>query len=208
MIYLSGLDDLIDHKDEFEIFIPNIENIVNLVKNVRYKSKDDYKKLERKLVSLCFSIKMTNEDYEKINKIILKQYLPCEEGIIKYELQKLIYNYLCHIDSLLDCLNKFLNELRKTDIKYQRKYYDFDKLINNLRNEVIHEGIPTIYVTFPDSDYDNNFTCCQWAGEIKSEQGLYIELEIDNRKYDLQKLIDTTYNPLMKTLKKIISLIN
>lgn len=208
MVYLSGLDDIFIHKEEFELILPNIEKIINIVKAERERNGKVYKDLERKFVSLCFAIKMVDDDYEEIKKMVSKQSDGSESGVIKYDLQKLIYNYLSHIDSVLDYLDKFIRALKKKGIKYERKFYDFDNTINNLRNEVLHEGIPKIYVTFSSNSH-NDFACYQWAGTIEPEENenVYIELVINDKRYCLQKLLNVTYIPMRKKVKEIMSLI-
>lgn len=210
MKHLSGLNDLLSYKNEFMFIIPNMEKLINIVKEEKYKNMDAFESLEKKLVSLCFAINMINDDYKEINDILLRQYNSSKEGIDKYNLQKLIHNYLSHIDSVLDYLDKFIKDLKKKDIKYERKFYDFDKVINNLRNEVLHEGIPIIHVTFSNNSYNENYSCCQWAGTIESEQNenCYLELEINKKRYNLQGLIDITYKPMSKKIKEIISSID
>lgn len=207
---LSGLDDIINQKCNYERYIPNVENIINIVKEMQYKDIQAYKSLERKLVSMFFGIQLVYDDYEGIKGIIQKQYYNNSEGVDKYILQKLIFNYLSHIDSTLDYFDKFIKELKNTNVKYERKYYNFDIVINKLRNEIIHEGIPQIRVIYSDNDYESSFSCCQCVGTINLEQNhnFYLEIEINDRRLSLQELLDVTYNPMIIKIRDVMGLTN
>lgn len=73
MKYVSGLDDIIKHKEQFKEVLLNLESVIKMIESTKQQNSKKYYTLERKFVSLCFAIEMIDGDYERIMDITTKQ---------------------------------------------------------------------------------------------------------------------------------------
>ena len=193
-LYLSGLDDVLNNVE----FCYKAGYKFDINKIVNYMRKQD-NIVQGQFISVMYMIDCVETEVNKLCEILSNQY-KSEHKIANRTIQDSVYNYLAKVDSLIDYADKLSKKLQ-----VNKNNFDKNNIteIGNYRNEVLHEGIPFIRVknVGERAKYEETI-CCQMAGEIIFDNA-YIELEfLENKKIDLDTLINTTMSSVKEEINK------
>ena len=100
-------------------------------------------------INVLFGLRSAKVDHDRLTEIWNEIYsLNSMYYVDKFELQKIIKDYLGNIDSSLDYLHKFVGFFKmktgESPYWFERGELELDQRINDMRNEVMHEGVPSI----------------------------------------------------------------
>ncbi|MDD2494272.1 MAG: hypothetical protein PHE29_03675 [Tissierellia bacterium] len=196
-LYLSGLDDVLNNAK----FYNKAGYRFDINKLVDYmRRQNDI--VQRQFISVMYMIDCIETDVNNLCEIVSNQY-KTEHKIANKAIQDSVYNYLAKVDSLIDYVDKLSNKISVNKNSFDRKNIDTAVKIGNYRDEVLHEGIPFIHVkNVGERRAYGGSVCCQMADEIIFEKA-YIEIEfLENKKIDLNTLINTTVSPIKEKINK------
>ena len=172
-------------------------------------SWDENNHMLAKYINVLFGFRSATQDHDYIIGIRDKVYNSTQGYVVdKFYLQKKIKDYLGNIDSTLDYLHKFLNQLKTENNK---KLYEFDRekekfadRINNMRNEVMHEGVPSLKF---DTDWRHTTSQCHAdiAGSTTVHTTIWVRFNDDEKNdwHDCGVLISNTYLDTKKLIGAI-----
>ncbi|NRS52075.1 hypothetical protein [Brevibacillus sp. HB2.2] len=152
--------------------------------------------LEHGLVNTLFSLRVLIEDYNAFCKYVN----PVNQNatISMYELQRDIRRFFMSADSVLDVVEKFMKHIydlnKDQRIKYPRERCESDSEINSFRNEIIHEGVPSVFI-----NDKRNVEVIKHANVASTITEDYFNIELligsnENRKrYNVNGKVRTTY---------------
>lgn len=196
-LYLSGLDDVLNNAE----FYNKAGYRFDINKLVDYmRQQNDI--AQRQFISVMYMIDCVETEVKKLCEIVSKQY-KAEHKIANKAIQDSVYNYLAKVDSLIDYVDKLSNKISVNKNSFGRKNIFAALEISKYRDEVLHEGIPFIHVkNVGERRAYGDTVCCQMADEVIFENA-YIEIEfIENKKIDLNTLINTTVFPIIEEINK------
>jgi len=197
------MEIITNEKDEHEALVKDSTRLLTVLHE--YEHDKEHKYLA-KYINVLFGLKCSKIDYDKLNGICNAIYYSAGQGydVKVFDLQKGIKDYLANIDSTLDYLHKFLSELKD---KNNRKIIDFDREslefandINDFRNEVLHEGVPTI-----SFDEQNYYESCHTntSGVQKTYYLIKVRFNDSKKEYNLKSFIDYTYSSTRKKVQEV-----
>ncbi|TQK74517.1 hypothetical protein FB479_101113 [Brevibacillus sp. AG162] len=214
----SAAEMLLDESDIWHSVLP--EALTLLEKVMNKKDKDPLVKiLEVGLVNALFSYRVLVEDYN-----ILSQYVSIvndKKTIDIYEIQRDIRRFFLSADSVLDIVDKILFKINKyieknpeaalasTPIKHSRVNCKSHKEINSIRNEAIHEGVPSVFF-----NETRNTEMISHSNVAASVTDNYITIDLfvgdkENRvRYNLNGKIGITFMDVEDYVKEVLKKID
>lgn len=125
----------------------------------------------------------------------------------KFRLQKAIKDYLGNIDSSLDYLQSFLGAVRivneKSPLRFERGNLEFDRRINDMRNQVMHEGVPCL--SFDPGRRFMDICHSDVAGGVEMPPIIRVKFARDGEWQELGPMVENTYcntRTLIRSLTK------
>lgn len=205
--YETCLDVILnEERDYYESILLNSTAIIPYINCYREENCEECREIELKYANVLFGFKSCTCDKEKLERISQARY---ERGYIeRFDFQKTIKDYLGNIDSTLDYLENFVASLRGYGIVFERQRKEFSLKINTLRNQVMHEGLPTVNFAQRYERYDMSTVChSDFAGGVSYDTG-YTEIEITfaegGKTYTVERFIKSTYYPTKRQIESII----
>ncbi len=134
-------------------------------------------------INVLFGLRSAKKDHDFLINLQRQIYSQDEWYIAdKFALQKTIKDYLGNIDSVLDYLEKLYHACKEQNAKklfwFERKRYDFAQKIGDIRDEVVHEGVPALRF-YPGQSIDTCHT--DVAGNIETASTIEVKFELCGR---------------------------
>ncbi|WP_429845142.1 hypothetical protein [Brevibacillus sp. FIR094] len=163
------------------------------------------KQLEYRYVNLLVMLRFVDVEYGYLKDIVDNLRRTKGQEICPVELLMHLKNYLVHIDSFIDYLDGFLEVLDEDgDIhcRFDRKAIQEFELINETRNQIHHESLPTV-------DY-NHYSIASAHADLGARQEVYeirfrwplTKQPVDS--IDLDTLLRTTKDAVTNQFEKVI----
>ncbi len=190
----SAAGMIILERNTWDAVLP--EGVILLEKVMELEINELQQVLEQGLVNTLFSLRVLIEDYN----VICKYVNPGNQNatIDMYELQRDIRRFFMSADSVLDVVEKFMKHIydlnKDLRIKYPRERCESDSEINSFRNEIIHEGVPSVFI-----NEKRNVEVIKHANVASTITEDYFNIELligsneNRRRYNMNGKVRTTY---------------
>lgn len=145
MYYETSYEKMVgEERVLWESLVPHSTELMSAL----YATHEDNFLLSR-YINVLFGLRSAKVDHDDLMKSRNGIYDPESwYWVDKFMLQKTIKDYLGNIDSSLDYLHKFVGFFKmktgESPYWFERGELEFDQRINDMRNEVMHEGVPSI----------------------------------------------------------------
>lgn len=163
------------------------------------------KQLEYRYSNLLVIFRFIDVEYGYLNGIVNNLRSTQGGNIRPVEFLMHLKNYLVHVDSFIDYLDGFLEVLKEeAGINYRldRKGYEIFQLINEIRNQIHHESLPTV-------DYNHHSYAPAHSDLAVRSEVFEIRLrwpltKNNTKSYDLATLINTSKDEIKNIFEDII----
>ncbi len=169
-----------------------------------------------KFINILFGKSALDETIKEFNQFL--ELSKKQNNINSYKFHVLFRRVYGDFDSLLDYIDKFYNCIsieNKNIINFNRKSNDMSAIfneINNIRNSLLHEGIPEIKTeTINKKRVHINHCCANASSQFPFEETITIEIvfrDTETKEYEVFSLISRHHDNIKQLLKKIIDDLN
>lgn len=204
--YQTSYEEMIENREVWEKCIKNSTSLLEALYNI-----DTSNYFLAKYIHVLFGMRTLCD-----TKIDFAEFISeCESRKLldAYEFHKHLRRFMADIDSVLDYTDKLYKELKEKDsllFEFNRKnssYKDFSNEVSNIRNSLLHEGVPTLSTTFIDSNRSSSTMChANVAGYNHFDYNIYIKVIIkdsEEKNYEVRTLIDRQFNTIEKLLNNL-----
>ena len=179
--------------DERTLWDGLVTGSCELLDNLYGRDEDNFR-LSR-YINVLFGLRSAKVDHDGLMMIRDEIYdSNSPYRVDRFLLQKtIIKDYLGNIDSTLDYLRNLSDAFGKDSYWFERGKLKFDQRINDLRNEVVHEGVPSI--SFDPGRIPQNMCHADVAGWAESPPVILVEFDLkgEGRWEELGSMVKYTY---------------
>jgi len=196
--YNTSCDDMLKEKDLWNNVIKNSSEILEFFSE---NESDNY--FLAKYIVVLNGARNLNDSYQDYINFIQE----CEKRkkIDNYKFHRLYKIFMADADAILDYQDKLFKDLKKisSDLNFNRKNHDvidFSNRVSDIRNNLLHEGVPTMY-TDEQVAYTNTNCHANTAGQSRLIKEVYVTVNYRNRdgfNISATKLLDTISNEIDK----------
>ncbi|MBS3950713.1 MAG: hypothetical protein KGZ53_08670 [Peptococcaceae bacterium] len=161
--------------------------------------------LEARLHSILFALRCADDDQKLLGSMASDAMV--HGGLDTFSLQKKIKEYLFHLNSLLDYLDKFVANLSDTppSLKgFTRKQEEIALEINDRRNQVAHDSMPIMSV---QTVTNREYSCAYHMGVEHECINRVTFTFCDGTSRDLCEFVHSWFFRTKKLLGKVIAAI-
>jgi hypothetical protein len=201
--YETSSKDIIKEKDIWEKVIPNSTSLIQFFEKVEV---DNY--FLAKYINVLNGARNLFDSLNEYKAFIEKCRI--NKTFDNYIFHRLFKRFMGDADSVLDYLDKLFKDLKKVDQKFifNRKNDDiinFSNKISDIRNNILHEGVPTMY-TDEGTSYSNNVCHANTAGFSTINSSVFVTINFRDKagiSFDALNLAETYYLEISKLTKKL-----
>lgn len=136
--------------------------------------------LHQKFASICFYLKLANENYTLVEKINREMHF--EDGYKQENLYRCLIQYISSMDSILDLLEKASIKLNLISVnRFERAKLPYNASLNTIRNFLMHEGLPFCRIERSKSK-EHVFLCVDTAPVIENKVSFSLQLMFNSEK--------------------------
>lgn len=206
MYYETSARDMINNPQLWNKCINKATDLLEVLDNI-----DISNYYIAKYIQILFGIRTLKDTEKEFNDFVSA----CEKKktLDAYEFHKHFRRFMSDIDSVLDYADKFYKELKKKDsilFEFNRKegkYKDFAKEVNDIRNSLLHEGVPTLSAKYYNSRGNNHQVChANVASSVTFESSIYVNVMIkdsDNKSYEARSLVSRHFSLISNLLTRL-----
>jgi len=152
-------------------------------KIIEHYTEDENLNLHHKFASFFYYLNIFNKNYAKLDAYARNSYNP-NTGFVQESFYNNLVLYFVSLDSCLDTLSKGSDFLElKSGLKYNRYKNDFDSIVNDVRNFILHDGLPYIEVNRSDN-YVASSSCCDIAYTHAQPVQFHMVITVYSNKID------------------------
>lgn len=197
---ITSLESIIKERETWENLI---EGSTKLLENINGIKADSKNELLKRYISVLWALKSVKEAKDEIERSVYNIANHVNISI----LQETIRKYISCLDSALDYLQRFVSEINKTQIlpklPFDRKDKDFSDRVNKIRNEILHECVPTLEIIKSSGE---NIRCPAYTNGIETDV-VDVRIKYDHdgvcKWFSLCDFIKITYEPTQKEIQII-----
>lgn len=203
--FKTSSKDIIKEREIWENIIPKSTILIKCLEKIEI---DNY--FLAKYINVINGMRNLHDSFNEYKSFIEQSQR--EKTVDNYMFHRLFKRFFTHADSVLDYLDKLFKDLKKVDQKFvfNRKnidIIDFSNKISDIRNDILHEGVPTMY-TDERTSYSNNTCHANTAGVSNINTSIYVTIKFRNNSecdFDAMSLVERYYVKISKLNNQLTS---
>jgi hypothetical protein len=201
--YKTSSKDMINEKDIWEKVIPNSISLIQFFEKVEV---DNY--FLAKYINVLNGARNLFDSLNEYKTFV--EQCRINKTVDNYTFHRLFKRFMGDADSVLDYLDKLFKDLKKVDHKFifNRKNDDtinFSNKVSDIRNSMLHEGVPTMY-TDERTSYSNNGCHANTAGFSTITSSVFVTINFRDKaesSFDALNLVETYYLEISRLTKQL-----